>query len=98
METPGHVGVRDANRSWDQACDEVLARLSFRSGDLCPSIDSVADHRRKVVGVIERPGCHEPRQGLFHVEAVRLGVSDSCEQWAVGRALAHLLEAFWSEA
>ena len=98
LETPGHVGVRDAHRSWDQACDEVLARLPSGSGGLCPSVDSVADHRRKVIGVIERPSCHEPWQGLFHVETVRLSVSDSCEQWAVGRALADLLEAFWSEA
>jgi hypothetical protein len=78
METPGHVGVRDANRAWDQTCDEARACLPSGSAVLCPSVDSVADHRRKIVGVIERTRCHEPGQGLFHVEAVHLGVPDSC--------------------
>jgi hypothetical protein len=98
LEAPGHVGVRDANRAWDQACNEVRARPPSGSDGLCPSVDSVADHCGKVVGVIERPSCHEPRQGLFHLETVRLGIPDSCEERAIGRALADLLEAFWSEA
>jgi hypothetical protein len=31
LQTPGHVGVGDANRLWDQACDEVRARLQSGS-------------------------------------------------------------------
>ena len=98
LEAPGHVGVGDTRRAWDQACDEARTRRPSGPVGVCPSVDSVADHRRKVRGVIERPSCHERRQGLFHVETVRLGVSDSCEQWAVGRALADPLEAFSSES
>ena len=80
-------------RSWDQPCDEIRARSTRRSGGLCPTVDSVAEDRGGVLRVIERPYCHEPGEGLFHVEAVRLGVPEGSEQWAVGGALANLLEA-----
>jgi hypothetical protein len=39
-------------------------------------VDSVAEDRRGVLRVIERPCCHKPGESLFHVEAVRLGVSE----------------------
>ena len=80
-------------RSWDQPCDEIRARSTRRSDDLCPTVDSVAKDRGGVLRVIEGPYRHEPGEGLFHVEAVRLGVPEGGKQWAVGGALADLLEA-----
>jgi hypothetical protein len=45
------------------AAQLICTRLPSRG--LCPTVDSVADHRRKVLGVIERPSCQEPREALF---------------------------------
>jgi hypothetical protein len=60
---------------------------------VCPPVDSVANDRRGVLRVIERPCRHEPGKGRFHVEAMRLGVTEGSEQRAIGGALAHLFEA-----
>jgi hypothetical protein len=87
LETPGHVSVRATCRSWDQPRDEIRARSTRRSGGLCPTLDSVAEDRRGVLRVIERPYRYEPGEHLFHVEAVRLGVPEGCQQRAVGGAL-----------
>jgi hypothetical protein len=93
LETLGHVWVRDAYGSWDQPCDEACACSTRRADDLCPTLDSVADDRRGVLRVIERPYRHEPGQGPFHVEAVRLGVSKDGKEGTVDGALANLFQA-----
>jgi len=77
----------------DQPCDETRARSRRRSDYLCPALDPVAEDRGGVLRVIEGPYCHEPGQGLSHVEAAYLGVPEGSQQWAVGVALAHLFEA-----
>ena len=74
------------------------ARPPSGSGGVCPTFDPVADHGRNVRRRHRATELPRARQGLFHVETARLGVSDSCEQRAVSRALADLLEAFWSES
>jgi hypothetical protein len=91
LEAPGHVRVREPYRSWDQSCDEIRAGSTRRSGDLCPTVDSVAEDSGGVPRVIERPCCYEPGESLFHIEAVRLGVSEGGEKWTVGGALTNPL-------
>ena len=93
LESPGYIWVRDVYCSWDQPCDETPAGSRRRSDYLCPALDPVAEDRGGVLRVIEGPYCHEPGQGLSHVEAVCLGVPEGSQQQAVGGALAHLFEA-----
>lgn len=79
FEGLGNVRALDAWRSWDQPCDEVCARPPSRSGGLCPTADSAADDCGGIFDVIEWPCCYEPGESSFHLQAVRLGVSEGGE-------------------